>query len=70
MARRLALIDDKPPCQQCVHARQHRPEFLSDRAPFALVCSHPSALRINQGSVWSVALARPICKGRRFEHKR
>ena len=70
VARRLAVKDDKPPCQQCLHARQHKPEFLSARAPYAWVCSHPSALRINDGSVWSITLTRPICKGKRFEHKR
>jgi hypothetical protein len=70
VARRLAIRDDKPPCTQCTYAKQHKPAFLSERAPFVWVCTHASALRINDGSVWSVNIARPVCKGRRFEHKR
>jgi hypothetical protein len=60
-------IDDKPPCDQCAYSRQHRPEGISIAA---LVCGHPSALRINQGAVWFHTLAREVCKGRRFEHRK
>lgn len=62
------MIDDKPPCEQCLHSQKHRPEFLSKTAPFAMVCGHPSALRLN-GAVWFVSIARDVCKGRRFKRR-
>jgi len=58
------------PCTDCKHSAPHRPAFLSDRAPFGLVCQHKSAIRINLGSVWACSIAREACRGRRFEAKR
>ena len=64
------MPDEAPPCEQCRHARQYRPDFLSPAAPAALVCTHPSALRINDGAVWAVTLAREDCKGVRHKRQR
>jgi len=63
------VTDDKPPCTDCKHHALHRPAFLRTSL-HADVCTHPSALRINEGSVWHIALARQRCKGRRHERKR
>jgi hypothetical protein len=69
MRSRITTLDDKSDCSQCKHCKQHKPEFLSAHTPAVPVCTHPSALRLNQGAVWSVTLARPICRGKRFERR-
>ena len=62
-------IDDKPECELCVHQKLHKLEFLLKSVP-ASVCTHPSALKYNDGSVWSVRIARELCRGRKFEPKK
>lgn len=64
------MSDDRPGCESCRHSARHRPEFLSDAAPYGLVCTHSSAKRLNGGSVWAASLAREVCKGRRYEQRR
>jgi hypothetical protein len=58
--------DTKPGCDECRHSQQHRPAFVRTAA---LVCTHPSALKLNRGAVWFHTIAREVCKGRRFEHR-
>jgi hypothetical protein len=63
-----ARTDDRPLCAECRNSTEWKPDWLQTPAT-ALVCTHPSALRINQGAVWLASLAREICRGRRFERK-
>jgi hypothetical protein len=60
------MTDDKPPCNECKHSQGWKPEWLQTTA-LALVCTHPSALRLNEGAVWLASLARERCRGRRYE---
>jgi hypothetical protein len=62
------MTDDRPPCAECRNSDHWKPEWLQTTA-LALVCRHPSALRLNGGAVWLASIAREICKGRRFERK-
>ena len=62
-------LDDKPECEKCVHQKFHRLEFLPKELSTS-VCTHPSALKYNNGSVWSVSIARELCRGRKFELKK
>ncbi len=64
------MSDEKPPCESCKHSARHRPSFLSDAAPYGLVCTHTSAKRLNGGSVWAASIARDVCKGRRFAQRK
>lgn len=63
------MTDDRPPCVECRHHALHRPSFLSAAAPHSDVCTHPSALRLNDGAAWHVNLARQRCAGKRWARK-
>lgn len=63
------MTDNRPDCTDCRHSTRWKPEWLATSA-LALVCTHKSALRINQGAVWLASLAREVCRGRRWEAAR
>ena len=60
------MTDDKPACADCRHSTRWKPEWLRTEA-LALVCTHKSALRLNEGAVWLASIAREVCRGRRWE---
>ena len=62
------FVDEKPFCEECRWQKLYSPAFLQIR-PNASVCFQPDVIRFNDGGVWSVRIARDVCKGRKFEPK-